>query len=253
MSVSAMAWVWRQNLTPMSKIVLLAIADHADDDGGNAYPSKSTLALKTGYSERQVIRIVNQLTDEGWLSEERRHVPGIRPDRMPKVYQIVMRRGDILTGRAETLPLDGVTSVTLRGDIRDVDGVTWVSPEPSIEPSLEPTPAAARKVDPLWDAVVDACGLSGSTLTKSERGRVAVAVSELRAVGADPAEVSVRAQAYRRKWPNVDLTATALAANWSMFAAKGPRRVGVCRDCEQPLENHHDDMCQILSGRREFA
>lgn len=248
-----MAWVWRQNLAPMAKIVLLAIADHADDDGGNAYPSKSTLALKTGYSERQVIRIVNQLTGDGYLSEERRQVAGIRPDRMPKVYQIVMRRGDILTGRDHPLPLDGVTSVTLRGDIRDVDGVTPMSPEPSLEPSLEPTPSAVRKIDPLWDAVVDACGLAGSTLTRSERGRVAVAVSELRAVDAEPAEVSARAQAYRRKWPNVDLTATALAANWSMFAPKGPRRVDVCRDCEQPRATHDDEMCNLLSGWKEFA
>jgi len=250
MSVTAMAWVWRQNLTPASKIVLLAIADHADDDGANAYPSKSTLALKTGYSERQVIRIVNELTDGGWLVEERRNVAGIPADRMPKVYRIVMVRGDNLSPR---LPLDGVTSGALRGDIRDVDGVTPMSPKPSIEPSLEPTPSAAKRIDPLWDAVIDVCGLAGSALTKSERGRVASAVAELRAVGAEAAEVSVRAQAYRRKWPNVDLTATALVANWSMFAPKGVRRVDRCRDCEQPLENHHDEMCQILSGRREFA
>jgi hypothetical protein len=250
MSVTAMAWVWRQNLTPAAKIVLLAIADHADDDGGNAYPSKGTLALKTGYSERQVIRIVNELTDGGWLVEEHRQVAGIPADRMPKVYRIVMQRGDNVSPR---LPLDGVTSGTLRGDIRDVDGVTSVSPKPSKEPSKNLAPSAARKVDPLWDAVVDVCGLSGNTLTRSERGRVATAVAELRAVGAEPAEVSVRAQAYRRKWPNVDLTPTALAANWSMFAPKGVRRVDKCRDCGQPLENHHEDMCLLLSGRREFA
>jgi len=245
-----MAWVWRQNLTPAAKIVLLAIADHADDEGGNAYPSKGTLALKTGYSERQVIRIVNELTDEGWLVEEARRVAGIPVDRMPKVYRIAMSRGDNLSPR---LPLDGVTSGTLRGDICDVDGVTSVSPKPSIEPSLEPTPSAAKRIDPLWDAVIDACGLTGNGLTKSERGRVASAVAELRAVGADPAEVSVRAQAYRRKWPNVDLTATALAANWSMFAPKGARRVERCPDCEQPVDNHHIEMCVLLSGRRRFA
>ena len=245
-----MAWVWRQNLTPASKIVLLAIADHADDDGGNAYPSKSTLALKTGYSERQVIRIVNELTAGGWMREEHRQVPGIPADRMPKVYRIALSRGDNLSPR---LPLDGVTSVTLRGDICDVDGVTSVSPKPSIEPSSKDLPSASRRIDVLWDAVVDACGLSGSTLTKSERGRVGTAVSELRAVGADPAEVSVRARAYRSKWPNVDLTPTALAANWSLFAPKGVRKGDVCRECSQPVTNHDDEMCLLLSGRREFA
>lgn len=57
MSVHIMGQVWDSDLERDEKYVLLAYADHADHTGRNIYPSDELVAWKTGYSERQVIRI----------------------------------------------------------------------------------------------------------------------------------------------------------------------------------------------------
>ena len=75
----------------------------------------------------------------------------------------------------------------------------------------------ARPRNKLWDAVVEACGWDGK-LTKSQQGRVAAAVKELADIGADPAEVIRRAAIYRMKYQGMDVTPTALSANWASIA-----------------------------------
>ncbi|MGB5255148.1 MAG: helix-turn-helix domain-containing protein, partial [Sedimenticolaceae bacterium] len=46
-----MNWAWRQALTPTLKLVLMALADAADDQGV-CWPSVSTLAKKCSVSTR---------------------------------------------------------------------------------------------------------------------------------------------------------------------------------------------------------
>ena len=86
------------------------------------------------------------------------------------------------------------------------------------ERTLAPVPHPGRKNDPLWDAVMDACGVKSEDLTKSARGGYNKAVSELRNVGADPADIPTRARNYRRAYPNAALTPTALAKHWAALA-----------------------------------
>lgn len=69
MSVKVMGRVWELELTPAKQIVLLALADHADHDGKNIRPGVPLIAWKTGYSERQVQRIMRELVEEGLLVE----------------------------------------------------------------------------------------------------------------------------------------------------------------------------------------
>lgn len=61
MSVKVSSKVWKMNLTTSEKITLLALADHADHDGKNAYPGNRLLAEKTGLSIRQVQRILDRM------------------------------------------------------------------------------------------------------------------------------------------------------------------------------------------------
>ncbi|QIN79627.1 hypothetical protein GBA65_15075 [Rubrobacter marinus] len=63
MSVQQMSLVWGLDLPPNQKLVLLAYADHADDDGEHVYPSLGRVALKTGYSRDQVRRVTRELED----------------------------------------------------------------------------------------------------------------------------------------------------------------------------------------------
>lgn len=56
-----MSMVWELDLSHDQRIVLLALADHADDDGYNCYPSIAYTAWKCGYSERSIQRILRKL------------------------------------------------------------------------------------------------------------------------------------------------------------------------------------------------
>jgi hypothetical protein len=74
-------------------------------------------------------------------------------------------------------------------------------------------PVGPRR-DLLFEAVAAACGTDLTQLTKSARGQLNRAVSELRSIGANPAEVTIRASRYRTKFRDADLTSTALAKHW---------------------------------------
>lgn len=129
MSVKVTTWVWEQDLPPNMKIVLLAVADHADDDGGNSYPSHDTLAKKTGFSTRQVKRVLDSLAQSGYIEVGKAHIPHRRADRQPNMYTIFMSqmprhgvtdespRGDIGAPTGCQMRHNGVTSETARGDI----------------------------------------------------------------------------------------------------------------------------------------
>ena len=67
MSVRVMSGVWEVDLDHGAQGLLLALADHADDDGRRCYPSVPYLAWKTGYSDSQVRRIMKQLRESGLI------------------------------------------------------------------------------------------------------------------------------------------------------------------------------------------
>jgi hypothetical protein len=141
MSVKMMSQVWDLDLATTEKMVLLILADHGDDDGQNAWPSISRIARKASISERQVQRTVAALQEMGFVKVEKQAggTRGMRDDRRPNLYSI---------------RLDGVTSTTSRnggsrgdietprGDTHVANGVTPMSPKPSLEPPTVEPPIA---------------------------------------------------------------------------------------------------------------
>jgi hypothetical protein len=65
MSVKLMGEVWELKIDHATSHVLLAMADHARDDGSRCFPSVGYLSWKTNYSLRQVQRILANLEDTG--------------------------------------------------------------------------------------------------------------------------------------------------------------------------------------------
>lgn len=72
MSVKQMSRVWELDLGYAQRLVLLALADHAHDDGGGVRPAVGLVAWKTGYSVRSVKRIMGALREAGLLETVRR-------------------------------------------------------------------------------------------------------------------------------------------------------------------------------------
>lgn len=67
MSVKIMTAVWAVDLPHADKIVLLALADNANDDG-YCYPSSTTIARKCGMAERSVRRVITRLAVDGHIT-----------------------------------------------------------------------------------------------------------------------------------------------------------------------------------------
>lgn len=98
-----MTEVWKTNLPTTEKMVLLVIADHANDDGTEAWPSQATIASKCSMTVRTVQRAVNSLVRHGYVKLEKRAGGSVdcREDRRPNRYTIYLSRlrGDTNTGR----------------------------------------------------------------------------------------------------------------------------------------------------------
>lgn len=67
MSIKLMAKVWELDVSHPRRLVLLSLADHADDAGRSVRPSVAYTAWKTGYKTRQVRNIMRDLRYLGAL------------------------------------------------------------------------------------------------------------------------------------------------------------------------------------------
>lgn len=78
MSVKVMADVFlMKNLPPREKLVLLAYADHAHDDGTHVYPAIESIAKKVSMSYRTVFRATQQLETWGLLVRDGKWKKGV--------------------------------------------------------------------------------------------------------------------------------------------------------------------------------
>jgi biotin operon repressor len=68
-SIEALNWAWQQPCTnPTSKLVLMALADHANSDG-ECWPAMKRIAELTGVSSRQVSTHITDLERLGLISK----------------------------------------------------------------------------------------------------------------------------------------------------------------------------------------
>jgi DNA-binding transcriptional regulator GbsR (MarR family) len=58
------------DLNPVQKFVLLVMANYANDEGQNVYPSHELIAQKTSLTRRTVVTTVKQLSELGYVSLE---------------------------------------------------------------------------------------------------------------------------------------------------------------------------------------
>ena len=142
MSVIVSSWVWQHSTHKGGTLLLLlAIAEHAHDDGDGAYPSIETLAKKVRMSERHTTRLIQELVESGELAVRVKEGP-----RGANIYRVTfcnkppVLSGDKMSGDA------GVHGVVTKngggGDIASYGGGDIaVSHKPSLtvrEPEEEP-------------------------------------------------------------------------------------------------------------------
>lgn len=192
-SATVMAWVFTLDVTADQQQVLLALADHAHDDGSSIYPSVGRLAWKTNRSERTVQRILRSIEQEGLLvlvanadggrgrAREYRLAVGTGRTKAPYVppkgdTYVTLYTPETVTPATPFEPVNGDATDTLspikgdahdtvseqKGDIPGAKGcqtvhkrVTPVTPQTSVETSEkhQTTTTTARETDELAEFV----------------------------------------------------------------------------------------------------
>lgn len=164
--------VWELDLPNKEQAVMLVMADHANDDGRNAFPSVPLIAWKTCLSGRTVQRVLRRCEAMGILVRESGGNGGRKPGShkgQSTVYRLMLengkrkppfrgqQKGDSVTplngakgARLTPLKDDSVTPLNpqrvtdrvAKGDKTTpkvgVKGDTALSPEPSINHPVEP-------------------------------------------------------------------------------------------------------------------
>lgn len=152
MSTVALSYVWKHcRYKGGAKVVLLALADNANDEGV-AWPSVETLSEKAELTRRQTQRILDRLEADGVLIIYNRVMEGKPTQHFSNVYVICMEGVDAklpelsgeLRQRVVTQKPSGVVTSASLGSDMDVTrgsdiGVTGVVTSASLEPSVEPS------------------------------------------------------------------------------------------------------------------
>ena len=165
MSIALMTMARKTALPTNEKFVLMALADWADDNGTNCWPSVYELSEYLTCSERTVQRLLRELEDSGWIAVVGNHQGGgtsrnyaLNIPKMDAALQFEHARREAEKERRRrerkselnpfakgcqsvtpdklspvTTATQGVTTTTLRGDNCDTRGDTGVTPS-TIDP-----------------------------------------------------------------------------------------------------------------------
>ncbi|MGL9721391.1 helix-turn-helix domain-containing protein [Symbiopectobacterium sp.] len=162
MSRIATDWAWSLNLPSSQKLLLLSLADRADEQHC-CYPSIQRLVSDTGLERKTIGKGINQMIDEGLISDtgERKG-----PTKRVRVLQLNIgskcaqkrndtKNGNVTKNRTLNDPNIGTLNDTKNGILNDPKiGTLNQSLEPNIEPEKNiPLPLTDKKnkFDPLTE------------------------------------------------------------------------------------------------------
>lgn len=161
MTIRAMNWAWEIDLPPAMKLVLLKLADRANDDG-ECWPGMESVANACGVSERTLMRHIEKMESMGLLQKSKRKDDSGRQATNLYTLNLAYEPGDNLSPGDEDEAPSRVTNchpVTDEpGDKSNTNRVTLVSPDKElklfIEPTGETTVATTKVAAPVRDPIV---------------------------------------------------------------------------------------------------
>ena len=225
MSALLMGQVFKTDLAPNLKLVLVAYADHANDDGTSVYPGEERMVAKTSYSTPTIRRLTRELIATGLLIQTQRgyrtkqaefrintdaleaaQIPftkkGYQNDTQSKGYQEDAKG---YQPDAESLSSD---------DGMGIAGDTPNHQEPS-QPSENHHLATITKLehDAIWDTAAELYGQP----TKSQTSLHAKLVNELVEYEATPSEMRRRSVLLVQDWGKKAATLASLTKWWYRY------------------------------------
>lgn len=227
--------IFRVRLSMAATVVGLALAERMD--GGrdpSCWPSTMRVAWDVGCDERTVRRALVELQTAGLLDVRRRGprtslyrarllsaadlpIPPKDRTQFPVIRNEDRtqspRRPDTESAHDRTQSPTEVAHRRRPGKKEDL----------SRRPS--PSPDRSGRRDPIFDALVQGCGMDVGEVVGDEAKAVAVAAAKLRKLQPppEPDEVLRRAEAWRHVYPTASITPTAIVRHWARLGSKVPR------------------------------
>lgn len=156
MAIQYMTEVFKNtNLKPSAKIVLLAMADNADDFG-RLYPSVKTIAKKAGLSYRQTQKVMRDLEADGYFHTNKRTRENGSQRSSEYVFcnlEDIAKTFDENGGCQNNTPCHPRHHPPVASDTTPLSPTTPLSLSPTtpLEPSLEPSPEPSLEPSLLFD------------------------------------------------------------------------------------------------------
>ena len=212
MSVYCTTRVWKKSkATGNDKLVLLAIADNAWEGGTNAFPSIRHIAHKAGLDKRTVKRIIKKLIEMGELKRQLRH-------NQSSLFTVLIQ--DSWPDIPMNIPIDEDDDEiqTEQLELEVVEALPVASKKPVAKKKATSPAKKERPQDPIWNAVMDVCGIDQTTLNQSERSKYGGCCKLLKESQAHADEIYLRAERYRKRYKGIVLTPPALVNHWSSLS-----------------------------------
>lgn len=221
MSVHISSQVWTLDMQSGKKLVLLALADMANDEG-ICWPSIQSLCKRTGLSERAIQLHLRELQAAGLLGREERY-------KQSTIYHLTIAAdsgAQIL--RAKKTTALGRRKQQVWGAEKCISDPQNLHPETSIETSIEPsvepsvetsTRGRARELPAwvpaeAWAAFLEMRKKLRAPMTAASIDRTVAQLEKLKADGHDPAEVLM--QSVQNAWRGVFPTRSPRAGKQSV-------------------------------------
>jgi Helix-turn-helix domain len=209
--------VWELDLDPVEKLVLLALADHADHEGNNVRPGNDLLCAKTGLSERTIGKKIEKFIEQGILVPVRLKTgPGtlrefsLVTDQLPR-HELFIKRDLKKLERASTVQrpktVERASTVKRPKPITSRSGAGQPTVEPASTVGQSKTVEAASAVH---DKTVEAASTEQSKLIRpllSERSNLTTLTVEPGAATVEPGDNShdkERARVLNRHEPSIE-------------------------------------------------
>jgi DNA-binding transcriptional MerR regulator len=167
MSINTMSLVWKMAVKGNQKLILLALADHADDEG-ICWPGVKGIAKKCGVSRSSVIDHLKKLECLGLLSKQKRNDEhGYRRSNLYVLNLDITQSPEIQRRKNQRRDSDNQSPIIGPSRVQDLDGNNI---NHSLEPSLEPSNTCEVETSPCVVSEID----SGTSIQSRSKGSAEV-------------------------------------------------------------------------------
>ena len=110
MSISRVHKVLDIELPTSEKIILILLADNANDESGECWPSQGYLAKRSGMSRQNVNLVINKLQEKGHIKIEHRYREdgGQRSNVYTVIPSLIIRQGGVKSADTESVSKESI-------------------------------------------------------------------------------------------------------------------------------------------------